>query len=127
VGGSEAYCSVAKFCSMLQHELVLQHVCRMLQLVLQHVVRCCKVERGTERSDSSFGPTLGDSHGLVPMCCTESPACARSWCSCGRGEPSLGAAVAGVSPVSVQMWQGGPFPGAEEAGAGPVSEQMWQG
>ena len=35
----------------------------------------------------------------------------RSWCGCGRGEPSPGADVAGaspaVSPVPVQMWQGG--------------------
>ena len=31
---------------------------------------------------------------------------AESRCRCGRGEPSPGADVAGVSPVPVQMWQG---------------------
>ena len=29
---------------------------------------------------------------------------AQSWCRCGRGEPSRGADVAGVSPVVVRMW-----------------------
>jgi hypothetical protein len=38
-------------------------------------------------------------------------------CRCGRGEPSPGADVAGVSPVPVQMW----------AGASPVPVQMWAG
>ena len=32
--------------------------------------------------------------------------CARSRCRCGRGEPSPGADVGGVSPVPVQMWAG---------------------
>jgi hypothetical protein len=31
---------------------------------------------------------------------------AQSGCRCGRGEPSPGADVGGVSPVPVQMWQG---------------------
>jgi hypothetical protein len=30
----------------------------------------------------------------------------RSLCRCGRGEPSPGTDVAGVSPVPAQMWQG---------------------
>jgi hypothetical protein len=29
----------------------------------------------------------------------------QSRCRCGRGEPSPGSDVAGVSPVPVQMWQ----------------------
>jgi hypothetical protein len=45
------------------------------------------------------------------------PVCAMSRCRCGRGEPSPGADVAGVSPVPVQMWQG----------VRPVPVQMWQG
>ncbi len=31
-----------------------------------------------------------------------------SWSRCGRGEPSPGADVAGLSPVPVPMWQGSP-------------------
>ena len=89
----------------------------MFQLVLQHVVRCCNVERGAERSDSSFGPTLGSCLGARPH------AMHGECCLCSV----LVQLWQGVSPVSVQMWQGGPSPGAEEAGAGPVSEQMWQG
>ena len=47
---------------------------------------------------------------------------------CGSGEPSPGADVAAVSPVSVQMWQrcGEPSPGADVAGVSPVPAQMWQ-
>ena len=41
----------------------------------------------------------------------------QSRCRCGRGEPSPGADVAGVSPVPVQTWTWGePSPGAHVAG-----------
>ena len=44
------------------------------------------------------------------------------------GEPSPGADVAGVSPVSAQMWAGaGPVPAQMWAGVRPVPVQMWQG
>ena len=64
--------------------------------------------------------------------------CAQSRCRCGRGEPSPGADVAGVSPVLVQMWQGRapsqpscgrgePSPSPVVAGASPVPAQLGQG
>ena len=45
---------------------------------------------------------------------------AQSWCRCARVSPSLGADVAGVSPVPVQMWAGAePGPGADVDRAEP--------
>jgi hypothetical protein len=41
---------------------------------------------------------------LVPMW----QGCAQSWCRCGRGEPSPGADVVGVSPVLVPMCHASP-------------------
>ena len=42
-------------------------------------------------------------------------------------ESGPGADVAGVSLVSVQMWQREPSPGQDVAGTSLVSMQMWQG
>jgi hypothetical protein len=64
-------------------------------------------------------------------CASYESACVKSRCRCGRGEPSPGADVAGVSPVPVQMWQGRgqsrcrcgkveASPGADVAGVSPV-------
>ena len=46
---------------------------------------------------------------------------AQSLCRCGRGWPSPGADVPGMSPVPVQMAGGGPSPGADAEGVSAQS------
>ena len=58
------------------------------------------------RPGADFGRDVAEGAQSQSRCGKGSPVPLRMWQGCGRGEPSPGADVAGVSPVPVQMWQG---------------------
>ena len=65
---------------------------------LRHAHRCTRACTPLTRIHDRFPTRLAHAANLWPF--------AQFRCRCGRGEPSSGGDVAGVSPVPGQMWQG---------------------